>query len=60
MGQTLIEAFTRQLGGEIAMSGPPGTVSTLVFQLETVLPPAGPERAADIAPSPAAHSHAPA
>jgi two-component sensor histidine kinase len=36
MGQTLIEAFTRQLGGEITMSGPPGTVSTLVFRLESV------------------------
>ena len=34
MGQTLIEAFTRQLGGEIAFSGPPGTTATLVFRLE--------------------------
>jgi two-component sensor histidine kinase len=36
MGQTLIEAFTRQLGGEITLSGPPGTVTTLVFVLESV------------------------
>jgi two-component sensor histidine kinase len=50
MGQTLIEAFTRQLGGEIAISGPPGTVSTLVFRLESVRPGGGPERE----PSPAA------
>ena len=35
MGQTLIEAFTRQLGGEIVISGPPGTVSTLHFRLGT-------------------------
>jgi two-component sensor histidine kinase len=34
MGQTLIAAFTRQLGGEIAVDGPPGTVTTLVFRLE--------------------------
>jgi two-component sensor histidine kinase len=36
MGQTLIEAFTRQLGGEIALSGPPGSITTLVFRLESV------------------------
>ena len=36
MGQTLIEAFTRQLGGEITVAGPPGTVTTLVFRLELV------------------------
>ena len=36
MGQTLIEAFTRQLSGEITVSGPPGTVTTLVFRLESV------------------------
>ncbi|HEX6118175.1 MAG TPA: histidine kinase dimerization/phosphoacceptor domain -containing protein [Dongiaceae bacterium] len=59
MGQTLIEAFTRQLGGKIAMSGPPGTVSTLVFQLETVRPPAAAEQPAAPA-GPAARSHAPA
>src|SRR4030095_2244579 len=29
MGQTLIEAFTRQLGGEINVSGPPRSLSTL-------------------------------
>ena len=39
MGQTLIEAFTRQLGGEISVSGPPGTVTTLLFRLEPA--PAG-------------------
>jgi two-component sensor histidine kinase len=36
MGQTLIEAFTRQLGGEITVAGPPGTVTTLEFRLESV------------------------
>jgi two-component sensor histidine kinase len=36
MGQTLIEAFTRQLGGEVTLSGPPGTVTTLAFRLESV------------------------
>lgn len=35
MGQTLIAAFTRQLGGEITFSGPPGTVSTLRFRLDS-------------------------
>jgi two-component sensor histidine kinase len=54
MGQTLIEAFTRQLGGEIAVSGPPGTVTTLAFRLESVpVAPAG-ER-----PEPPANAAAP-
>ncbi|WP_119304033.1 sensor histidine kinase [Dongia deserti] len=43
MGQTLIEAFTRQLGGEITTSGPPGTTSTLSFRLG----PARPDTAND-------------
>jgi two-component sensor histidine kinase len=38
MGQTLIEAFTRQLGGEITISGPPGTTSTLSFPLGSQRP----------------------
>lgn len=33
MGQTLITAFTKQLGGEIAISGSPGTTCTLHFSL---------------------------
>jgi two-component sensor histidine kinase len=39
MGQTLIGAFTRQLGGTLAVSGPPGTTVTLDFTLhpQTVL-----------------------
>jgi two-component sensor histidine kinase len=52
MGQTLIEAFTRQLGGEITVSGPPGTLTTLAFRLESVhvnpdgdRPAAAPDRA---------------
>ena len=49
MGQTLIEAFTRQLGGEITVSGPPGTVTTLAFRLESVHAVAG-ERQASAAP----------
>jgi two-component sensor histidine kinase len=50
MGQTLISAFTRQLDGEIAVSGPPGTVSTLTFRLERVKPTAGREQAPSNAP----------
>jgi two-component sensor histidine kinase len=34
MGQSLIGAFTRQLGGTLTTSGPPGTTITLVFALE--------------------------
>ncbi|HVY98498.1 MAG TPA: sensor histidine kinase [Dongiaceae bacterium] len=33
MGQTLIGAFTRQLGGTLATAGPPGTAVTLDFAL---------------------------
>ena len=33
MGQTLIAAFTRQLNGEITAAGPPGTVTTVTFNL---------------------------
>src|SRR6185503_11755007 len=46
MGQTLIEAFTRQLGGDITVSGPPGTVTTLAFRLESVHAVAAGERPA--------------
>ncbi|MGH6893178.1 MAG: sensor histidine kinase, partial [Dongiaceae bacterium] len=51
MGQTLIAAFTRQLDGEITVSGPPGTVSTLIFRLETSRSGAGGEHAQSNAPS---------
>ena len=34
MGQNLIGAFTRQLGGKLTASGPPGTTMTLEFDLE--------------------------
>jgi two-component sensor histidine kinase len=34
MGQNLIGAFTRQLGGKLTASGPPGTTITLEFDLE--------------------------
>ena len=34
MGQNLIVAFTRQLGGKMVISGPPGTTITLDFTLE--------------------------
>jgi two-component sensor histidine kinase len=34
MGQNLIGAFTRQLGGKLTSSGPPGTTITLDFELE--------------------------
>lgn len=34
MGQNLIGAFTRQLGGSLTASGPPGTTITLEFDLE--------------------------
>jgi two-component sensor histidine kinase len=50
MGQTLISAFTRQLDGEIMVSGPPGTVSTLTFRLEPLKPgPASESRPATAA-----------
>ncbi|HEY1382789.1 MAG TPA: histidine kinase dimerization/phosphoacceptor domain -containing protein [Dongiaceae bacterium] len=60
MGRTLIEAFTRQLAGEITTAGPPGTVSTLVFRLEAVKLGGGPERSPAAAPGPAARSREPA
>jgi two-component sensor histidine kinase len=34
MGQNLIGAFTRQLGGTLTADGPPGTTITLAFDLE--------------------------
>jgi two-component sensor histidine kinase len=34
MGQNLIGAFTRQLGGKLTASGPPGTTITLEFDIE--------------------------
>jgi two-component sensor histidine kinase len=34
MGQNLIGAFTRQLGGKLTAAGPPGTTITLEFDLE--------------------------
>jgi two-component sensor histidine kinase len=51
MGQSLIAAFTRQLGGTLDISGPPGTVITLAFPLEPKpvdhsLPPAKDDAAA--------------
>jgi two-component sensor histidine kinase len=60
MGQTLIEAFTRQLAGEITFSGPPGTVSTLVFQLGNVRPDGRPGRSEPPKPATAERSPAPA
>jgi two-component sensor histidine kinase len=50
MGQNLIGAFTRQLGGTLSASGPPGTTITLEFDLEPKpaepIEPAGTENAA--------------
>jgi len=50
MGQNLIGAFTRQLGGKLTASGPPGTTITLEFDLEPKpaepIEPAGAENAA--------------
>ena len=46
MGRTLIDAFTRQLGGELTVAGPPGTTSTLAFTLETPKRPPAAEPAA--------------
>jgi len=60
MGRTLIEAFTRQLNGEITVSGPPGTVSTLTFSLETPKPTTPATREAEAQESRApARSHEP-
>ncbi|HVT53149.1 MAG TPA: sensor histidine kinase [Dongiaceae bacterium] len=39
MGQTLIGAFTRQLGGTLSSAGPPGTTVTLDFALSAPPPP---------------------
>jgi len=60
MGRTLIEAFTRQLGGEITTAGPPGTISTLVFRLEPARPDGAEARAASAPSEPAARSREPA
>jgi two-component sensor histidine kinase len=50
MGQNLIGAFTRQLGGTLTAAGPPGTTITLEFDLEPKpaepIEPAGAENAA--------------
>jgi two-component sensor histidine kinase len=50
MGQNLIRAFTRQLGGKLTASGPPGTTITLEFDLEPTpaepIEPSGAENAA--------------
>jgi two-component sensor histidine kinase len=50
MGQNLISAFTRQLGGKLTASGPPGTTITLEFDLEPKpaepIEPSGAENAA--------------
>jgi two-component sensor histidine kinase len=60
MGQTLIEAFTRQLGGEFTTSGPPGTISTLAFRIESLRPGSSEEREpAAKAADPAARSREP-
>jgi hypothetical protein len=50
MGQNLIGAFTRQLGGNLTAAGPPGTTITLAFDLEPKpaepIEPSGAENAA--------------
>jgi len=50
MGQNLIGAFTRQLGGKLTAAGPPGTTITLEFDLEPKpaepIEPSGAENAA--------------
>jgi hypothetical protein len=60
MGQTLIEAFTRQLGGEMTTAGSPGTVSTLIFRLEAIQLGGSVDRAPSAQPSTAARSREPA
>ena len=39
MGRALIDAFTKQLGGSLSMSGPPGMTTKLSFHLHTTRPP---------------------
>ncbi len=39
MGRALIDAFTKQLGGKLALSGPPGMTAKLVFHLHGAGPP---------------------
>jgi len=46
MGRALIEAFTKQLGGTLSVSGPPGMTTTLRFHLHGMWPQAGTEAAA--------------
>jgi two-component sensor histidine kinase len=60
MGQSLIEAFTRQLGGEIKTSGPPGTTSTLTFRLGSSRPSNIGHRQAPAGPEPVTRSSEPA
>jgi two-component sensor histidine kinase len=59
MGQTLIEAFTRQLGGELTVAGPPGSVTTLRFRLESAPPAPAEDRRAPPAAERPARSHEP-
>lgn len=39
MGSTLIAAFAKQLGGQIRVAGPPGTTTTIAFNLRNVSRP---------------------
>lgn len=46
MGNSLIAAFTKQLGGEVSTAGPPGSVTTIRFNLRSLTlrePAAGPD-----------------
>jgi two-component sensor histidine kinase len=39
MGRALIDAFTKQLGGTLSLSGPPGMTTRLAFRLHATRPP---------------------
>lgn len=42
MGTTLIAAFTKQLGGQLSVSGPPGTSTTITFNVLSSTPQESP------------------
>lgn len=46
MGRALIDAFTKQLGGSLSLSGPPGMTARLTFQVHALRTPSAPAQTA--------------
>jgi two-component sensor histidine kinase len=44
LGMTLLHGFSRQLGGKLSITSPPGTTISLVFREETLEPASLPDR----------------